>query len=411
MFSPSTLLTFVLAAVSLNSALATPVTVNEPVVSKLSISSKYKLGNLKQHGITIADIDRARAKNLVSSSSKKGKRQSSFPVTNGAVSYTAAVGVGSPPTTYTLIIDTGSSNTFIGADKKYVETSTSKSTGNSVSVTYGSGSFSGTEYEDTVTLSDDLVIEGQSIGVASTSKGFDGVDGILGVGPVALTQGSVANTNSVPTVTDNLFKAGKIPANVLGVFFAPTTEASTKNGELTFGGADSDKVKGDIAYVPVTSTEPATHYWGIDQTISYGETTILDGKAGIVDTGSTLVLVATDAFEAYQKATGATPDESTGLLKLTSAQFDNLKNLDFKIGEETYSLTPNAQLFPRALNTQIGGTEDGIYLVVADIGTPSGQGLDFINGYAFLERFYTVYDTDNTRVGFGSTEFTEATTN
>jgi Eukaryotic aspartyl protease len=49
--------------------------------------------------------------------------------------------------TDTLLIDTGSSNTWLGAQKAYVKTSTSKSTGQSVSVTYGSGSFSGTECE------------------------------------------------------------------------------------------------------------------------------------------------------------------------------------------------------------------------------------------------------------------------
>lgn len=49
-----------------------------------------------------------------------------------AVTYTASVGVGSPVTDYTLLIDTGSSNTWVGADKKYNRTSTSKSTGKSV---------------------------------------------------------------------------------------------------------------------------------------------------------------------------------------------------------------------------------------------------------------------------------------
>ena len=47
-------------------------------------------------------------------------------------------------------------------------------------VTYGSGDFSGTEFTDTVTLGPGLTITGQSIGVASQSEGFDGVDGILG---------------------------------------------------------------------------------------------------------------------------------------------------------------------------------------------------------------------------------------
>ena len=59
----------------------------------------------------------------------------------------------------------------------------------------------------------------------------------------------------------------------------------------------------------------------------------------------------------------------------------------------------------------IGGTANNIYLIVADIGTPTGQGLDFINGFAFMERFYTIFDTTNKQVGVGLTAFTDATTN
>jgi cathepsin E len=77
----------------------------------------------------------------------------------------------------------------------------------------------------------------------------------------------------------------------------------------------------------------------------------------------------------------------------------------------TYEFTANAQLWPRSLNTFIGGTSGNIYLIVADLGTPTGHGLDFINGYTFLERFYSVYDTANSRVGLATTPFTTATTN
>jgi hypothetical protein len=74
-------------------------------------------------------------------------------------------------------------------------------------------------------------------------------------------------------------------------------------------------------------------------------------------------------------------------------------------------LTPNAQIWPRSLNSAIGGSADKIYLIVGDIGSNSGSGLDFINGYGFLERFYSVYDTTNNRVGFATTPFTDANTN
>jgi hypothetical protein len=72
------------------------------------------------------------------------------------------------------------------------------------------------------------------------------------------------------------------------------------------------------------------------------------------------------------------------MIKITSKQYSKLKNLDFKIGANTYALTPNAQIWPRSLNTDIGGEAGSIYLIVSDLGTPSGRGLDFINGYAFL---------------------------
>lgn len=160
------------------------------------------------------------------------------------------------------------------------------------------------------------------------------------------------------------------------------------NGELTFGGTDSSRFTGEITFTPITSTSPASNYWGIDQTVTYGSvdgTPILNQTAGIVDTGTTLLYLASDAFSAYQKATGATLDNTTGLLKLSSSEFSNLKSLFFTIGGTTFEWTANAQIWPRSMNAQLGGEEGSIYLVAADNGTPSGQGLDFINGFVWCE--------------------------
>ncbi|THH08352.1 hypothetical protein EW145_g2760 [Phellinidium pouzarii] len=337
----------------------------------------------------------------------------SIPVENQAVTYVASVGVGSPATTYSLLIDTGSSNTWVGAGKAYVKTSTSVQTSNRVSVTYGSGDFSGTEFTDTVSLGSGLTIPKQSIGVASQSQGFSGVDGILGIGPVDLTLDTLspATGSSIPTVTDNLFSQGVISANEIGVSFEPTTEEVDTNGELTFGGTDSSKFTGSITFTPLTTTSPASEFWGINQSIKYGTTTILSETAGIVDTGTTLLLIASNAFSAYQKATGAVADENTGLLRLTTAQFAKVESLTFTIGGTSFVLTANGQAWPRSLNSAIGGTSGNVYLIVNNVGTPSGEGLDFINGFAFLERFYAVFDTANKRVGFATTSFTDATTN
>jgi len=283
-----------------------------------------------------------------------------------------------------------------------------------VAVTYGSGSFSGNEFVDRVSVSGGWVIANQSIGVATTSDGFDGVDGILGIGPTGLTLGTLSpgTTTLIPTVTDNLFRQGTTTSNLIGISFQPTTQVEVVNGEISWGGTDSTKFTGNINFTPVTSTSPANEFWGINQSIRYGaSTTILTSNAGIVDTGTTLLLIASNAFTAYTRATGAVMDAATGLLRITPAQFANLQSLFFTINGVTYEFTANAQLWPRALNTAIGGQANRIYLIVANLGTPSGEGFDFVNGFAFLERFYSVYDTANRRVGFATTPFTTATTN
>ena len=122
----------------------------------------------------------------------------SFPYPADSISqliYTASVGVGAG--TYSLIVDTGSSNTWVGADSNnpYKPGPNSLDTGSTVSVSYGSGNFSGKECGclslissnlDNVSLivlalvTDDVklgsaTITGQSIGVAKQSTGFNGM--------------------------------------------------------------------------------------------------------------------------------------------------------------------------------------------------------------------------------------------
>lgn len=95
-----------------------------------------------------------------------------------------------------------------------------------------------------------------------------------------------------------------------------------------------------------------------------------------------------DAFQDYKRRTGAKLDGKTGLLKITEAQYKALKPLTLKFGHGSigfiFTLTTNAQIWPRSLNSKIGGDAHSIYLIVGDIGTPSGQGLDFVIGYAWL---------------------------
>jgi len=213
---------------------------------------------------------------------------------------------------------------------------------------------------------------------------------------------------------DNLYAQGTISTETIGMSYAPTTSNGEMTGELTIGGTDSSKYTGSITYVPITSTPGPDQYWGIDLSLSYGNTS-LRTSSGVVDTGTTMILIASDAFQAYQQATGATLEQSTGLLTITQQQYNNLQSLFFNIGGVNYELTPNAQIWPPSLNSAINGNSNVTYLAIADIGVkePGAPtiGLDFICGLVFLRRFYTVLDTTNQRVGFANTQYTYATTN
>ncbi|KAF8416367.1 hypothetical protein L210DRAFT_3582978, partial [Boletus edulis BED1] len=101
-------------------------------------------------------------------------------------------------------------------------------------------------------------------------------------------------------------------------------------------------------------------------------------------------------------------DDSVIVGPVTAEQYDCLKPLVFNIEDAAYELTANAQIWPRSLNSLINGTSDGIYLVVSDLGPFNFTGVNFITGYTFLERFYSVYDTTHGAVGFAKTQYTYA---
>ena len=71
------------------------------------------------------------------------------------------------------------------------------------------------------------------------------------LGPTDLTLRTLSpdNTSVIPTVMDNLFEQGKIEQNLVAVSFEPTTDTEAVNGDLSFGGTDSTKYTGDIAYL------------------------------------------------------------------------------------------------------------------------------------------------------------------
>ncbi|GAB5587373.1 hypothetical protein Unana1_02273 [Umbelopsis nana] len=309
------------------------------------------------------------------------------------------IGAQGSETQYALLVDSGSSNTWIGNNKPYVKTSTSKDTGLSVSLAYGSGNMTGEEYTDRVSLAPGLTIERQSIGVANYSNLGNHDDGLIGLAPVGLTVGTLSNkTQSVPTVQNNLYNDGTIDKNVIGIAFAPTSIQNDNNGQITFGGVDNTKFIGLLNYVNVTTRKPASEFWGLDASARYGNTPLLVNATAIVDTGTTLHLFSTGVYDKILAATGAVLDKNTGLPMVTQAQYEAMKSLYFTIGSQTYELIPDAIRWPKAFNTAIGGTADAIYLAVESSGLADGTDIDIYLGMLFHERYYIELDSGSKQI-------------
>ncbi|KAF7947584.1 hypothetical protein EAE96_008668 [Botrytis aclada] len=362
--------------------------------SVLPLSRNHNVTSIKN----IVDKGQARLNkvNGIATTDKRATAVSSGAVTNEDVSYVAPVVIGGA--TWSLIVDTGSSNTWCGAQSSCEETSTGVASGGTVSVSYGSGSFSGREYTDTVSFGG-LTVKSQSIGAATSASGFPGVDGILGVGPVDLTEGTVSGLSTVPTFMDNLKSQGSITSEVLGVYFKPESgsDDDDTNGELTLGGVDTTKYTGTLTYFPKATSGDASYYWGINIAgFTYGTTSLATSATGIVDTGTTLIYIPTAAYNKFLTATSGKTESSSGLAVFTTKP---TANFSIKFGTTTYTLTPAQYLVPTAQYSVYGLTSGKYYAWINDGGA---SGVNTIIGQKFLEQYYSVFDTTNSRIGFAT---------
>lgn len=341
----------------------------------------------------IANADKASGRLKKRRLDDRAKAPDNTPVTNTIASYVVSMSLGA--NTGNLVIDTGSSDTWIGAaTHKYVTSSTTVPQNKSCGVGYGSGQFIGNAYTDTVTIRPGLAVSKQLVCGATNAVGFNGgIDGILGLGPAVLDSGTINGLGSFPTVMDSMRSQGIIKAEVVSAYFKPYSgTSSTTNGRLTFGNVDPSAYRGNIVYTPLTTKYPSNYYWGINlQAITYGGTALVSASStksitGIVDTGTTLIPVPTDVFNAYIAATpNASIDSASGLIIVPVNQMSNIKPLTFMVNGQALTLSPAQQVFPLTQNAIFGLSNKYYYSYIVNSGATSGSGLDFILGQKFLE--------------------------
>ncbi|KAG2363959.1 hypothetical protein BDR07DRAFT_1375433 [Suillus spraguei] len=160
-------------------------------------------------------------------------------------------------------------------------------------------------------------------------------DGTLGIRPIRLTLGTLRNlsTETIPTITDFLYAQGTI--------YQPYTTDTDDGGESTLV-----KLTLPCAILHTFLSPPPRAHRTIGVSIRESHTAPLRSSV------PPLVSIVAALF-------------------FTLPPYSALQNLDFHIDDQTYSLTPNAQIWFRS-----------------------------------LKHFYIVLDTANSRVGFSTTLFT-----
>lgn len=347
---------------------------------------------------------------------KHGKRSTQTappqndPATNTFSSYYITATVGN--NTVKLILDSGSSVLWIGpqSGNPYTVSSTSTSTGQTCSQNYGSGSMSGKFYYDTVTIRGTYLAAKNTGVCAATSVSGVSEDGIFGIGPSSLTYHAASGTTYYPTPSDNLKSQGVTSVNVVSVYFKPLSSIYIEtSGQVTFGNVDPSRYTGSITYIPISNNALAGLYWGIDATAwTIGGTSIMNGAtkiSGIIDTGTTLLLMTQNIYNAYvANIPNAAYDSSSGLLRWPTASQASVGPLNITIAGTVFSLTPSQQILPADLVNAFGYDSSYYYSYIGNAGAKNsdGTGLDFLLGQKFLEHFYSIFDSTNKRIGLAT---------
>ncbi|KAH8100901.1 acid protease [Cristinia sonorae] len=236
------------------------------------------------------------------------------------VGYIATVQIGTPPRDFKLLMDSGSSDLWVGAEGCQSEdggdcgnhvflgegsSSSFADTGRNFQVTYGSGAVQGDIVTDDLDIAG-LVLNAHTFGVATLeSVEFSGdstsFDGLMG-----LAQSSLSN-QGVLTPVEALAQAGLIKDAVTSYKISRLSDGKN-DGEISFGGLDPNKF--DPATLVTFPNVNKNGFWEGAFTVSVDGVDLgLAGRSAILDTGTTLIIAPPeDAIAIHSAIPGAKTD-------------------------------------------------------------------------------------------------------
>uniref|UniRef100_A0A3B4ZGL5 pepsin A n=1 Tax=Stegastes partitus TaxID=144197 RepID=A0A3B4ZGL5_9TELE len=291
-------------------------------------------------------------------------------MTNDAdLSYYGVISIGTPPQSFTVIFDSGSSNLWVPSaycssqacnnhNKFKPQLSSSfKWNGESLSIQYGTGSMTGYLGSDTAFL---LCMQ---------------ADGILG-----LAFQSIASDNVVP-VFDNMIKQGLVSQPQFSVYLSGN---EAQGSEVVFGGTDSSHYTGQITWIPLSSAT----YWQIsmDSVTINGQTVACSGGCqAIIDTGTSVIVGPTNDINNINSWVGASTDQY-GDSTVNCQNIQSMPSVTFTLNGHAFTVPASAYVSQSYYGCNTGFGQGGSSQL-------------WILGDVFIREYYTVFDVQAQYIG------------
>ncbi|EKD15008.1 uncharacterized protein L3040_003793 [Drepanopeziza brunnea f. sp. 'multigermtubi'] len=313
--------------------------------------------------------------------------------------YFSEITIGTPPQTFKVVLDTGSSNLWVpssqcGSIACYLHTkydssssSTYKKNGTAFEIRYGSGSLSGFTSEDTMSIGD-LKIKNQIFAEATQEPGlafaFGRFDGILGLGYDTIS------VNKIPPPFYNMVNQELLDEPVFAFYLGSTDKGEEDQSEAIFGGVNKDHFTGKITEIPLRRKA----YWEVDlDAITFGDATAeLENTGVILDTGTSLIALPSTLAELLNKEMGAKKGYN-GQYTVDCAKRDSLPDMSFTLSGHEFTITPYDYIL------EVQGSCISSFM---GMDFPEPVGPLAILGDAFLRKWYSIYDLGKGTVGLAA---------
>ncbi|KAJ2784480.1 aspartic proteinase precursor [Coemansia javaensis] len=329
---------------------------------------------------------------LASSQANINDTSSSPPGNRGFQSYFGDIQLGTPPQSFRVVFDTGSSDFWIPAVEcdseacqrhsrfNHANSSTYTTSHVPFSVTYGSGGLMGQVGADTLRIGD-VAVPGVHVGLATHMSHFFRTarfDGVFGLGFPGLSR-----IQSQPPIYA-MVQAGLLEKPVFSFWVREGQGGQHAGGEVVLGGANPRRFEGEGRVIPIVRKM----YWEVElDGLLIGDAPVpaISSQTAIIDTGTALiVLPATDA-DAVNQFLGAVPLFDEYGLYAIDCHKKNKPPAKFVFAGETFALQPSDYILP------VGRGR----CVSAFAASTSPDLSRWVLGTSFLRAWHTTFDIEN----------------